>query len=102
MKKRELTLKAGIFFVVLLLILSAVIMYEHKNDKNLTNKPLFIYTIKNTDDFNCLSRVEIIFDNLSYYFFSNAVSKYFIYNDSQLTESMLTNVHTLFIKDLTL
>ena len=33
MKKRELTLKAGIFFVVLLLILSAVIMYEHKNDK---------------------------------------------------------------------
>lgn len=72
------------------------------NDKNLTNKPLFIYTIKNTDDFNCLSRVEIIFDNLSYYFFSNAVSKYFIYNDSQLTESMLTNVHTLFVKDLTL
>ena len=24
------------------------------------------------------------------------------YNDSQLTESMLTNVHTLFVKDLTL
>ena len=71
-------------------------------DKNLTNKPLFLYTIKNTDNFNCLSRVEIIFDNLSYYFFSNAVSKYFIYNDSQLTESMLTNVHTLFVKDLTL
>lgn len=32
MKKRELNLKVGIFFVVLLL-LSAVIMYEHKNDK---------------------------------------------------------------------
>lgn len=32
MKKRELNLKVGIFFVVLLL-LSAVILYEHKNDK---------------------------------------------------------------------
>ena len=32
MKKRELNLKVGFIFVVLLL-LSAVIMYEHKNDK---------------------------------------------------------------------
>ena len=34
MKKRELTLKAGIFFVVLLLILSVVITYEHKDKRD--------------------------------------------------------------------